>query len=67
MFHMPTLSEWLVIGLILFVLFGANRLPEAGKALGEGIKNFRKALAGEEEEAKEIKGKEVKEGETPNP
>ena len=38
---------------IVLVLFGANRLPEMGKSLGEGIRNFKKALSGELEEKKE--------------
>jgi len=38
---------------IVLVLFGANRLPEMGKNLGEGIRNFKKALSGELEEKKE--------------
>ncbi|MEZ0361600.1 MAG: twin-arginine translocase TatA/TatE family subunit [Hydrogenobacter sp.] len=62
MFHMPTLPELLVLLAIIFVLFGASRLPEAGKALGEGIRNFKKALSGEIEEekkAKEIKAEEL--------
>ncbi|RMH00317.1 MAG: twin-arginine translocase TatA/TatE family subunit [Aquificota bacterium] len=61
MFHMPSFSELLVILLILLVVFGAGRLPEAGRALGEGIRNFKKALSGEEEKVKETKGEEVKE------
>ena len=36
--------ELLVILLIGLLLFGANRLPEIGKSLGEGIKEFKKAL-----------------------
>ncbi len=36
--------ELLVILLIALLLFGANRLPEIGKSLGEGIKEFKKAL-----------------------
>jgi len=47
-----SLPEILVILLIVFVLFGASRLPEAGKALGAGIRNFKKALSGEIEEEK---------------
>ncbi|ADC89900.1 twin-arginine translocation protein, TatA/E family subunit [Thermocrinis albus DSM 14484] len=63
MFHMPSLPELLIILLVIFILFGASRLPEAGRALGEGIRNFRKALSGETEEekkAREVKGEEVK-------
>jgi sec-independent protein translocase protein TatA len=36
--------ELLVILLIVVVLFGAQRLPQIGQGLGEGIKNFRSAL-----------------------
>jgi sec-independent protein translocase protein TatA len=49
------LPELLVILAIIFLLFGASRLPEAGKALGEGIRNFKKALSGETEEEKKVK------------
>ncbi len=55
MFHTPTLPELLVILVIIFFLFGASRLPEAGRALGEGIRNFKKALSGEIEEEKKVK------------
>lgn len=43
-------TELLVILAIALVLFG-NRLPNIGKSLGEGIRNFKKGLdgAGEEE------------------
>ncbi len=50
-----SLPEILVILAIIFILFGASRLPEAGKALGAGIRNFKKALSGEIEEEKNIK------------
>ena len=63
MFHMPNMTELVVILFIVFLLFGANKLPEAGKGLGEGIRNFKKALAGESQEKKEekeIKAEEVK-------
>ena len=46
---------------VVFVLFGAGKLPEVGRALGEGIRNFKKAISGEEEKVKEVKGQEVKE------
>ncbi len=52
---MPTLPELLIILAIIFVLFGASRIPEAGKALGAGIRNFKKALSGELEEEENSK------------
>ncbi len=45
----------LEIGLILLlvlIIFGAGKLPEVGAALGRGIKEFKKAQSGEDEEAK---------------
>ena len=53
--------------MVVFVLFGAGKLPEAGRALGEGIRNFKKAISGEEEKVKEVKGQEVRRSKVPNP
>ena len=36
--------ELLLILIIVVVLFGAGRLPQLGKGLGEGIANFRDGL-----------------------
>ncbi len=36
--------ELLIILLVCLLLFGANRLPEIGKSLGEGIREFKKAF-----------------------
>jgi sec-independent protein translocase protein TatA len=35
---------------IIFFLFGAKRLPEMGKGIGEGIRNFRKSVKTDETE-----------------
>jgi len=35
--------ELLIILLIVLLIFGANRLPELGKGIGRGIKNFKDA------------------------
>lgn len=35
--------ELLIILVIVVVIFGASRLPQIGKGLGEGIRNFRGA------------------------
>ncbi len=40
--------ELLLIVLLIVIIFGARRLPELGKSLGQGIKNFRKSISGEE-------------------
>ncbi|MBM3284246.1 MAG: twin-arginine translocase TatA/TatE family subunit [Candidatus Aminicenantes bacterium] len=41
-------TELLLILLIVVIIFGARRLPELGKSLGEGIKNFRKSISGKD-------------------
>jgi sec-independent protein translocase protein TatA len=41
--------ELIVILLIVVVLFGANKLPQLGKGLGEGIRSFKKSMSGEDE------------------
>ncbi|NOR53720.1 MAG: twin-arginine translocase TatA/TatE family subunit [Candidatus Aminicenantes bacterium] len=44
------LPELLMIMVLVVVIFGARRLPELGKSLGEGIKNFRKSITSKEKE-----------------
>jgi sec-independent protein translocase protein TatA len=48
---MPGIQELLVILLIVIVIFGASKLPQLGKGLGEGIRNFKKGLKSEDEPA----------------
>jgi sec-independent protein translocase protein TatA len=42
------IPELLIILVIIILIFGANRLPEIGRGIGKGIKNFREA--GKEDE-----------------
>jgi len=49
MFDTLNFTELVVAFFVLFLLFGAKRLPEVGKNLGEGIRNFKKAISGEDE------------------
>jgi len=44
--------ELLLIVLIIVIIFGARRLPELGKSLGQGIKNFKKSVTTQDEEEK---------------
>lgn len=37
------IPELLVILFIIILIFGANRLPEIGRGLGRGIRNFKDA------------------------
>jgi sec-independent protein translocase protein TatA len=38
-------SEILILMLIVLLVFGANRLPEAGRAVGKGLREFKRALS----------------------
>jgi sec-independent protein translocase protein TatA len=60
------MQELLVILVIVMVIFGARRLPEIGSGLGEGIKNFKKALSKPDEiNITPEKEKKVEEGNKP--
>ncbi len=37
------MPELLVILVIIILIFGANRLPELGRGIGKGIRNFKDA------------------------
>lgn len=40
------MSELLVVLVIVLIIFGAGKLPEIGKGLGKGIRNFKRATSG---------------------
>ena len=40
--HFGGQEIWIVLGIIV-LLFGAKKLPELGKSLGQGIKEFKKS------------------------
>lgn len=47
-------SEIIVILLIVLVLFGGKKIPELMKGLGKGVKEYKKAMNGVEEEINNI-------------
>jgi sec-independent protein translocase protein TatA len=50
------MPELLVILVIVVLIFGVNKIPQLGKGLGEGIRNFKSALkTGQEEPDKNQK------------
>jgi len=49
-------TEILVIALIAVVLFGGRRLADAGRGLGEAIRNFRDGMRGDSESGKPKQG-----------
>ncbi len=53
---MPGGWEWLIIGAIGLLLFG-KRLPEVGRALGQGIVEFKKGVKSVETDIDEASSK----------
>ncbi len=54
MFSMPSGWEWIIIGVIVFIIFG-RRLPGVMKSIGKSFAEFRKGLKGVEKEIKDVK------------
>jgi sec-independent protein translocase protein TatA len=57
-------GELLIVALIALLLFGAGRIADIGKGLGQGIKNFKAGLKDDEEPKKpeaDVKPAEKKE------
>ncbi|AET66991.1 twin arginine-targeting protein translocase, TatA/E family [Desulfosporosinus orientis DSM 765] len=50
-----------IVLVIALVIFGPGKLPELGKALGKGIKEFKSATEGDDhvEEVKEVKSVKI--------
>ena len=44
-----SLFHWVIVGVIVLLLFG-NRLPQVMRSLGQGVVEFKKGLAGIEDE-----------------
>lgn len=51
MFGSFGLPELLIILVIVVVIFGASKLPQLGKGLGEGISNFRDGIKGKDDKS----------------
>ncbi len=45
-------QEILLLALIALILFGAKKLPDVGRALGDSIREFKKAMSGDTDAAK---------------
>ncbi len=52
----PSVPELLLVLVIVVVLFGARRIPEIMRGLGQGVHGFKKGLRGEDEPADDDNG-----------
>ncbi len=55
---MPGMGEWILIGLVVLIFFGAKKIPEFAKGLGRGIREFKDAVNDVKKEVDQA-GKEV--------
>ena len=58
LFGMPGMGEWVLIGLVVLIFFGAKKIPEFAKGLGKGIREFKDAVKDVKKEVDDA-GKEV--------
>jgi sec-independent protein translocase protein TatA len=44
------LPELIFFGLVVLLLFGPKRLPEMGRSMGKGLREFKESISGEDKE-----------------
>ncbi|MEO1272252.1 MAG: twin-arginine translocase TatA/TatE family subunit [Myxococcota bacterium] len=49
MFGLGT-TELLIVLAVVLIVFGAGKLPEVGRMLGSGIRNFQRSVRGEDDD-----------------
>lgn len=49
MFKSIGTTEVVIIAVVLLVLFGGKKLPELGRGLGDAIRQFKKAISGDDD------------------
>lgn len=57
MFGSLGIPELLIILVIVLVIFGAGKLPQLGRGIGEGIRNFKNGLRSEDKPKDDDTGK----------
>lgn len=58
--HLGT-TELIIILVIVVLIFGVNKIPQLGKGIGEGIRNFKTSLkAGQDETPSKDESKKEK-------
>ncbi len=60
------MPELVIILVIILIIFGAGKLPEIGRGIGKGIKNFKQATSEAPEEIPPDTGENEKKIESPD-
>ena len=58
MFGLGT-QELLIILVLVMIVFGAGKLPQVGKSLGQGLRNFKKGVNETEDDIEEGQVEEI--------
>ena len=58
--------ELLIVLAIILLFFGAKRVPELGRSLGNGIREFRKGTSGPNDGKEELEERKQKDEEEPS-
>ena len=54
-----SMQELMVVLLIALVIFGGKKIPELGRGLGDGIRQFKSSLKGEDQAEQQAEEKEA--------
>ena len=44
-----SMGHWLIVLAVIVLLFGAKKIPELAKGVGQGIKSFKKEMSDDEQ------------------
>jgi sec-independent protein translocase protein TatA len=57
--------ELVIVLVIILVIFGPKRLPQAGRALGQGLREFKDSVTGKDDDSDSAKASELPPAEQP--
>jgi sec-independent protein translocase protein TatA len=54
---LPNVGTWemIIIFLVIFMVFGANKMPDIARGLGKGLREFKKEMSGIASQIDEVK------------
>lgn len=53
-----SLSHWLIVLVVVFIIFGAGKLPKVMGDIGKGVRSLKEGLKGEDEATKKLDDKD---------
>ncbi len=58
-----SLAHWAIVALVVFLLFGAGKLPRLMEDVAEGIKAFKRGMRDDDDSQKQLKDQSTKKDE----